>query len=1847
MRKMGSVVASAALIAVLATPLAAVVNRPAEAAAPAAATPAAPEAPAAVTPATVSLAPVEPVCGLAQPGYSHCLALRRTDIAAKPASAVSPATPPPGFGPADLQSAYALPGGAAGTGMTVAIVDAYDLSTAEADLAVYRAQYGLPACTTANGCFRKVNQSGGTSYPAADAGWGQEIALDIDMVSAACPNCHILLVETNTASSADLGTGVNTAVSLGAMAVSNSYGRLELSADPSADAAYYNHPGVAITAASGDWGYDAAPLGSTLYQGVEYPAASPDVVAVGGTSLVKDGSARGWTESAWGNATDKDGAGSGCATYEPKPAWQTDSCAKRMLADVSAVADPNTGVASYDSGTGGWSVMGGTSASSPIIAAVFALAGTPAAGSYPARFLYSDAAELNDVTSGNNDVWGLCSVAYYCNGRGGYDGPTGLGTPKGVNAFWGQLPGKVSGASAIADHTSAVVSWDALPPHGTRSLSYTVTSSPDGKTCTTTDGSIACTVYGLSDGTPYTFRVAATNFLGAGPSSDPTSAVTPGPGHAVQVAAGNGQSCALLVNGTVECWGDNYYGELGDGTLTSRSTPAAVYGLKGVTAITAGDRLTCAVMNDGTARCWGDNTLGTLGIGSAIGYVMVPTAVSGLTGITAMSASLSNTCAVAGGAVACWGSGTYGILGPYGSMYGSNVPFVISGISGATRVATGANFACALVSGGHVECWGYNVYGQLGDGTQSQSESAPQAVQGVSGAVEIESGGGHTCARLSGGSVVCWGYNTDGQTSGGSVFYTTPITVSGISDATELTTGYSHSCAVLSTGKMKCWGYNLDGELGNGTTTNAHSPTAVISLNGAASAAGGGDHTCALLASGAVKCWGANPGGELGDGTRNQSLGPVAVVSFPTVPGPPSGVTAQVVDQGALVSWTAATDTGGYAITGYTVTASDGAHSCSWTSGATRCTVGGLTNGNSYTFTVTTTTSFGTSVPSDPSNSITPSAVPTVPTGVTAVRGDQSAQVSWQASTSNGSPVSGYTVTSSPENRTCTWTSGPTSCSVAGLVNGQSYTFTVTATNSQGTSPVSDPSNSVTPAGVPGHPTAVYAYPRDSSVTVQVDFWYLDANGSPVTSFTVTASDGIHSCTVTDLSLAQCTVYGLTNGTSYTFTATATNGVGTSQPSPSSFPAIPVAVPAKPTNVTATAGVNSALVSWAAPDDNGSAITGYRVTDASGFYICTWTSGPLSCSVPNLVNGTSYTFTVTATNSVGIGPASDPSNSVTPAALPGKPTGVTAVAGNTTAVVSWTAPADNGGSSVIAYSVTSSPDGRTCGWTSGPLSCTVSTLTNGQTYTFRVTATNGIGTGPVSDPSVGVVPGPQAAAFLVAGLPSQAVSGAAGNLTVTARDSGGNTVTGYLGTVHFTSSDPSAILPANYTFTGADAGVHTFSVTLKTYGTQSVTATDTLTSITGAQTGLVVTWPASTYFAVSPRRVLDTRPTVYSGNPFNIGLSGKFVAGTVRRFGVAGAHYVGGGNAPAIPANAVAVTGNLTIVYETAPGVIDLGPAVTAGGATSSLNFVPGDTRANNVTLGLAADGSLSAVYRSSTAGATTDLIFDLTGYFLAGPGGATYHTVITPGRVLDTRPTYGGNIHIGPFTKVPNRSVRSFPIVGVTGLGWSSPQVPSGAVAVTGNVTVTNATSLGYVALGPTMTTTPSTSTANVAAGTNVANGVTVALSGGSLQVVWCGTNGSSADVIFDVTGYFTAGAGGLSYYPVMPVRVMDSSRNLGISGTFASRTAQLFTLPNVPTGAAGISGNFTLLLPTTNGWALITPEIVAAPKTSTVNASGGHSEANGFDVSIGASNHVALEWAGEVGSTANLSLDITGFWK
>jgi subtilase family serine protease len=359
-------------------------------------------------PATAGVPTATSVCGAAAPGFAKCYA-QIVPAAEQPFGAQAPS----GYAPADLKAAYKLPA-AAGAGQTIAIVDAFDDPYAEADLAAYRAHWGLSKCTTRNGCFQKIDQRGGTTYPPFNSNWALEEALDIEMVSAICPKCHIVLVEADDNSEANLYVAEDKAAALGANAISNSWGEDEVAGLNTDGDPHFDHPGSAITVSSGDSGY-----------GVSWPAASKYVTAVGGTTLTKDSSNRGWTETAWS------GAGSGCSQYEAKPAWQTDTrCKKRSVADVSAVANPATGVAVLYHGV--WYRVGGTSVSSPIIASIYGLAGNGSSvdyGSYP----YAHTAKnLYDVKSGSN---GSCGGSYLCTAKRGYDGPTGLGSPKKTGGF--------------------------------------------------------------------------------------------------------------------------------------------------------------------------------------------------------------------------------------------------------------------------------------------------------------------------------------------------------------------------------------------------------------------------------------------------------------------------------------------------------------------------------------------------------------------------------------------------------------------------------------------------------------------------------------------------------------------------------------------------------------------------------------------------------------------------------------------------------------------------------------------------------------------------------------------------------------------------------------------------------------------------------------------------------------------------------------------------------------------------------------------------------------------------------------------------------------------------------------------------------------------------------------------------------------------------------------------------------------------------------------------------------------------------------------------------------------------
>lgn len=469
-------------------------------------------------------------CNRAEKNYlkkdlARCFAVVRTALDHQITPAADP--PPTALGPADIQDAYNLPN--SGGGETVGIVDAFGDSHAESDLAQFRSYYGLPACTVASGCLTIVNQDGNTSpLPPDDPGWGLETSLDLDAVSAACPNCNIILVQGTDNSLDNLGIGVDTAVSLGAKFVSNSYGVPGEDPNEMDYDHYYDHPGVAVTASTGDFG-----------NVTNWPATNPKVVGVGGTTLTADGSSRGWSESAWADG------GSGCSPYEPKPDFQqglATNCDNRAIADISADADPSTGLAVYDTlGEGGWLQVGGTSLSSPLVAAMYALAGDPVDGTYPNSYPYDDTGDLFDVTTGSD---GGCGNVL-CEAGPGWDGPTGLGTPNGVSALTTGPHGVVAGT--VTDSASG------------DPISGATISATGGYTATTdSSGGYSLSVpVGTYDVTASAFGFDSKTTTGVVVDEDQTIdedfALTAVPSHRVSgtISDGSGQGWPLYAKVTV------------------------------------------------------------------------------------------------------------------------------------------------------------------------------------------------------------------------------------------------------------------------------------------------------------------------------------------------------------------------------------------------------------------------------------------------------------------------------------------------------------------------------------------------------------------------------------------------------------------------------------------------------------------------------------------------------------------------------------------------------------------------------------------------------------------------------------------------------------------------------------------------------------------------------------------------------------------------------------------------------------------------------------------------------------------------------------------------------------------------------------------------------------------------------------------------------------------------------------------------------------------------------------------------------------------------------------------------
>jgi len=726
-----------------------------------------------------------------------------------------------------------------------------------------------------------------------------------------------------------------------------------------------------------------------------------------------------------------------------------------------------------------------------------------------------------------------------------------------------------------------------------------------------------------------------------------------------------------------------------------------------------------------------------------------------------------------------------------------------------------------------------------------------------------------------------------------------------------------------------------------------------------------------------------------GAGTGSSSASSNSVTPIGPPVAPTSVLATSNNNAQSAVSWTASASTGGSPILHYTVTSSGG-QTCTTANGSTTsCTVTGLTNGTSYTFTVTATNAIGTSPASAPSAPAVPATAPGAPTGVTAVTGYQQGTITWTAPASNGGAlISGYTVTSSSGGKTCT--TSTTSCIVTGLTNGTSYTFTVKATNSAGTGPASSASNAIVPVTTkPNPPTAVSAssFANTQSVVTWTAPTY--TGGSPITKYTVTSSGG-QTCTTANGTTTTCTVGGLTNGTAYTFTVTATNSIGTSVASAASAPATPSTVPGAPTSVTATSHASQqSVVSWTAPASNGGAtITGYTVTSSPGSLTCT-TTGATSCTVTGLTNGTSYTFTVKATNGSGTGASSLASAAIVPAAVPGAPTGVTATSNAASqSVVHWTAPASNGGLAITGYTVMANA-GQTC-TTTGAVTCTVTGLTNGVPYTFTVTATNAVGTGPASAASAPATPaGPPVAPTGVTATSGQNVSSTVSWTAPT--DDGGSAITGYTVTASPGGKTCTTTGAVTCTVTGLTNGTtYTFTVTASNAtGASPPSAPSnavTPASTPGAPTGVTAVNVPNTLYGDAPSITVAWTAPASSGGSAIV----RYTAAVV-----GGPQTCTTGNGSATTCTFLGLTAGTSYTFTvTATNAIGTGPASSQASATAAtVPDAPGAVTGTDVpNIAYLSPPQVTVSWSAPATGGSP-----VTGYTAtASPGGATCTSATT-----------------------------------------------------------------------------------------------------------------------------------------------------------------------------------------------------------------------------------------------------------
>jgi alpha-tubulin suppressor-like RCC1 family protein/Tol biopolymer transport system component len=1305
------------------------------------------------------------------------------------------------------------------------------------------------------------------------------------------------------------------------------------------------------------------------------------------------------------------------------------------------------------------------------------------------------------------------------------------------------LQSGVTAISAVYDHTCALTNAGSVKCWGFNANGELGDGSTTNRTSPVDVSGLASGVVAISAGWGDTCAVTSGGavkcwgFNANGELGDGTTTSSPTPvdvsglqSGVVDVSAGSGHSCALTSAGAVSCWGHNGSGELGDGSTTSSLIPVDVSDLQsGVNDVSAGFA-SCAATDIGAALCWGYNGFGQVGDGTTADR-LTPVDVVGLEGGAAPGPPLSvnasaghgqatiswsapssdggspitgytvtaspggatttvdgstttatitglvngtgyaftvvatnaigdsppsagsdlvtprasapqvsgggiHTCALTpAGGVRCWGYNFYGELGD-GTNTDRHAPVSVVGLgSDVVQVSAGDHYTCALLDTGGVQCWGYNFGGELGDGTTNPSSTPVDVVGLSSGVTAIDAGKQHTCALTVTGSVLCWGYNHEGELGNGTTDDSaTPVQVTGLSSgARQIATGWVHNCALMASGAVRCWGYNAQGELGDGTTTDSTTPVAVLGLAHDVSSLsiGTGRQTCALETNGGVQCWGANFSGELGNGTTTQSSNPVDVV----------GLTSGVAS----------------------VTAGENASCAVTTSGAAKCwgsgIFGGLGNNSS-------------------SDSSTPVNVSGLGSGVASISGG-----------------------------------GGHACVVK-----TDTTLRCWGENFWGQVGDGSTNTAFTPVVValfpPGPPTGASAVAGDAQATVS---WSAPADdgGGPITRYTVTASPGGEQAIVGG-STHAATVTGLSNGTAYTFTVVARNSDGDGPASAPTAPVTPVAsatAPDAPTGASASPGNARATVTWSAPgSDGGSQITSYTVTASPGGQTATVNGSTLSTDVTGLTNGTSYTFTVVATNALGNSPASAPSNAVTPRAVPTAPRNVSAVAGNAQATITWAAPLSNGGSAITGYTVTASPGGASVSVGGSTLTGTVTGLTNGTTYTFTVVATNVAGNGPASAPS-----GPVTPHAVVPGAPTNVVA-TPGNqqatVTWTAPSSdGGSQISSY--TVTSSVGGFSVTVNGNVTtatVTGLTNGTsYRFQVAAtnavgtgpksalsNTVVPRTVPGAPTNVAATAGNASATVSWtaPASNGGSAITGYTVTSSPggltRTVNGTTTSTSVTG-LTNGTSYTFTVV-ATNAAGSSTPSAPSNAVTprtVPGAPTNVVATAgngQATVTWNPPASNGGSTITGYTVTSNVGASSVTV----DGNTTTAvvtgltngtsYRfrvaaTNVVGTGTPSAFSAavvpaglpaaptgvtaiagnasaTVSWTAGSNGGSaitsYVATATPGGATVT---VGGSARTAAFLGLANGTTYSFTVVAANSIGSSPPSPPSNAVTPSASI--------------------------------------------------------------------------------------------------------------------------------------------------------------------------------------------------